>query len=312
MLRKIGVSLVIGGLCFSQCFGADSNDDIISRAESYYSAIQSVCSNISDSISSVSGVAKANTAVNTIGAAASGGALAVGIAKSKVDAEIDELWNEICALGACDAETIAKMSDENLIKTIKNFAQIKEKLDSLKPKEKKAKSLGNWRTGLMAGNVATNIASAIIAGVNRDKSELIQQIQACNQAVKSGTEISKELQLAGVNPIENPIVKKLNDASTWCGNLDVKNIEKIENLMSATMGTSIAGAAIGTAGVAVSATANSDKVDPNKEKALNTTANVISGVNVATGVVGMGLNITMINKAKDMIRQSEHCEGVLK
>ncbi len=312
MLRKMFLSVAIGGLCFSQCFGADSDGDIIRRAESYYSAIQSVCSNVSDSISSVSGVAKANTAVNAIGTAASGGAFAVGIAKSKVDEKVDDLWKELCSLGACDASSIPNMSDEQVLKAASNLSKIRELSTELKSELKKKKSLGNWRTGLMAGNVATNVASAIIAGVNRGKSELVQQIQACNEAVKAGNDMSKELQRAGISPMDNPIVKKLSAVSTWCGNLDINNVEKIEKQMGATMGTSIAGAAIGTAGVAVSAVANSEKVDPNKEKALNTTANVISGVNVAAGVVGMVLNISMINTAKNMIKQSERCEEVLK
>lgn len=312
MLRKLCCAMAIGGLCFSQCFGADYDSDVIRRAESYYSAIQSVCSNVSDAISSVSGVAKANAVVNAAGTATSAGALAVGLAKNSVDKKVDDLWKELCSLGACDVSSISNMSEENVLKVASNLSKIRELSAEIEAEKKKKKSLGNWRTGLMAGNVATNIASAIIAGVNRDKSELVQQIQACNEAVKAGANMGKELQRAGIGPIDNPIVNKLSAVSTWCGNLDVNNIEKIEKQMGVTMGTSIAGAAIGTAGVVVSAKANSDNVDPKKEKTLNTTANVISGVNIATGVVGIGLNISMINTAKNMIKQSERCEEVLK
>lgn len=312
MIKKMYLPIIIGGMCISTCMGAESDVDVIQRAESYYNAIQSVCSNISDSISQISGVAKANTAVNAIGTGASGGALAVGIAKTKADARVDELYKELCSLGACNAASIPNMTDEQVLKAASNLSKISELSKELKAEMQKKKSLGNWRTGLMAGNVATNVASAIIAGINRDKSELVQQIQACNEAVKAGSDMSRELQRAGVSPMDNPIVKKLSSVTTWCGNLNIDNIEKIEKKMGAVMGTSIAGAAIGTAGAAVSATANSDKVDPNKEKALNTTANVISGVNAATGIVGVGLNISMINTAKDMIKQSERCEEVLK
>lgn len=312
MKRKMFLNTAIVGMCLSPCFGADSNTELIQRAESYYNVIQSVCSNISDSISSVSGVAKANTAVNAIGTATGGGALAVGIVKKDVDEKVDDLWKQLCALGACDANTIPNMSDIQVQQVAANITKIKELKEQLQPELEKKNNLGNWRTGLMAGNVATNVASAIIAGLNRDKSELVQQIQACNEAVRAGANLSRELQNAGISPLETPMISKLNNVTEWCGNLDINNIEKIEKQMTATMGASIAGAAVGTAGVAVSASANSDNVDPNKEKALNTTANVISGVNVATGVVGMGLNISMINTAKNMIKQSERCEEVLK
>lgn len=165
----------------------------------------------------------------------------------------------------------------------------------------------------MAGNVATNVASAIIAGVNRDKSDLVQQIQACNEAVKNSAIIKQELQRAGINPLEHPIMQKMDSVNTWCGKLNAADVEQIENKMTAVMGTSIAGAVVGGAGVAVSASANSDKIrDGDKEKALNTTANVLSGANVATGLVGVGLNVSMISTARNMIKQSELCEEVLK
>ena len=111
MKRKMFLNTAIVGMCLSPCFGADSNTELIQRAESYYNVIQSVCSNISDSISSVSGVAKANTAVNAIGTATGGAALAVGIVKKDVDEQVDDLWKQLCALGACDANTIPNMSD---------------------------------------------------------------------------------------------------------------------------------------------------------------------------------------------------------
>lgn len=289
--------------------------ELLTQAYGYYEVVQSVCSDISDSLYSVSGIAKANTAINAIGTVASGGALGTGIAKDKVDSDVKKLMDEICSLGGCNEESIKSMSESTVEEVIQKFAKISDLQKQVQAETERSKKLGNWRTGLMSANVATNITSAILSGINRDKSELIQQIEACNQAVKSAVDIGRGLQQAGIGPMDDPVVNKLNSITAWCGNLDTANVEKIEKQMTATMGVNIAGAAIGTAGVAVSATANSDKVragDANKEKALNTTANVLSGANIATGIVGTGLSISLIGIAKNMIKQSERCEEVLK
>ena len=101
-------------------------------------------------------------------------------------------------------------------------------------------------------------------------------------------------------------------------------IEKIENRMKGVMGTSIAGTVIGGVGVGTSAAANSDKYmdlenkvnlsesDKKKEHALNTTANVMAGANVATGAVETGLNISLITLTKKLIAAAERCEETLK
>ena len=311
MLKKIFLFAAILNICSFHCFGTVTDENITQMAESYYSAVKSACSGISDSVSKISGVAKSNTVVNSIGTVASGGALAMGIAKERVDSDIEKLMEDLCEIGGCDAEKITNMTDEEIPHLAETLAKIKKLNDDIEREQKQSKKLGNWRTGLMAGNVVTNVVSAVLAGVNKDKSELIQQIQACNQAVKGSADIKRKLQQAGINPIDNPIVGKLNTISSWCGNLDVSNVEKIEKQMGAVMGVSIAGAAVGAAGVATSAAANSDNENDNK-KSLNTAANVLSGVGVATGVVGVGLNISMINTAKSIIKQSEGCEEVLK
>ncbi len=300
--------MIIVGMYLSQSYGAESGLDIIQRAEAHYAAVKSACSGISDAVSKVSGIAKANTAVNAVGVATSGGALIAGVTKTTVDADIERLMNELCELGACKAETIKNMDDNQILNVADKLARINELSEQVKEKQEKSKSLGNWRTGLIAGSVATNVASAIISGINRDKSELVQQIEACNLAVSSIKNINMDFQKAGLNPNDNPVIKKLNTIATWCGNLDEKSVEKIEKQMTAVMGTSIAGAAVGTAGVAVSASAKGDKA---QDKTLNNTANVLSGVSVATGAVGIGLNVSMIKTAKDIIKQSERCEEVL-
>ena len=94
--------------------------------------------------------------------------------------------------------------------------------------------------------------------------------------------------------------------------------------MKGVLGTSVVGGAIGVVGTATSAAANSDKYmavenkvrltesEKKTEHALNTTANVMAGANIATGAVELGLNISLISLTKKLIQQAERCENVLK
>lgn len=128
---------------------------------------------------------------------------------------------------------------------------------------------------------------------------------------------------AEVSPLDNPIVKKINNAKTWCNQINTDDAKKIEKRMKGVMGTSIAGVVIGGVGTATSAAANSDKYtnadnrmnltesEKQSVKNLNTTANIMSGVNVGTGLVETGLNISLITLTKKMIRQAEQCEAAL-
>lgn len=301
-------------------FAANENDDLIFRAEQIFDAVSITCSGISDEIAKVANISKANTAVTSVGTVAAGGALIAGIKKSQEEEEIDRLIEEMCKNGGCTPDGVESMDNETFFaKVIQPMAQIAE----LQERINKSKKLGNWRTGLMAGTIGTNLTSAILSGVNINQSDLIQHISACNEAIKSITTIETELKISGINPNENPVIKKLSDVNTWCNRIDVSDVEKIEKRMKGVLGTSVAGTVIGAVGVGTSAAANSDKYmdvsnkvklseqDKQKEKALNTTANVMSGANVATGLVETGLNISLITLTKKLIKQAEICEELL-
>lgn len=307
----IGISPVI----------ADETDDLIANAEQIFEATRITCSGISDEIAKVSNISKANTAVTAVGTVAAGGALVAGIKKSQEEEEIDALIAEMCAAGGCTAEGVKAMSNEEffnvVLEPMARIAELQEKID-------KSKKLGNWRTGLMAGTIGTNLASAIMSGLNINQSDLMQHVSACNEMIKSIPEMENELRKAGVNPNEHVVAKKLSSVRTWCNQIDVKDIEKIEKRMKGVMGTSVAGAAIGVVGVGTSAAANSDKymdvsnkvrlsdAEKQKEKALNTTANVMAGANIATGAVETGLNISLITLTKKLMESAGRCEDILK
>ena len=293
---------------------------LLDSAEEMFEATKIVCNGISDEISKVSKVSKANTGVTAVGTVAAGGALAAGIAKSKEEKEIDDLVNQICKAGGCTAEGVRAMSLEtfygNVIVPMARISELQKKID-------RSKRLGNWRTGLLAGTIGTNLASAIISGVNRDQSELIQHIEACNDMVKSMQDVSGQLKAAGFSPMEHPIVKKIDNIKTWCTMINTSDVEKIEKRMKGVMGTSIAGTVVGVVGTATSASANSDKYmnkdnrmalsDAERQRlsGLNKTANIMAGVNVGTGLVETGLNISLIKLTKDLMANAQRCEEVL-
>lgn len=303
---------------------ADESTDIIRNAEQVLEATKVVCSGISDEIGKVANISKANTAVTAVGTVAAGGALAAGIAKSQEEQDIEKLIDELCAMGGCDANTIRTMSTSQKYDIIQKLAEISDLQEEINKKADKSKKLGNWRTGLMAGTIGTNLASAIMSGLNTNQSDLIQHISACNDMVKTLSNIELDLKAAGIGPMHSPVVKKLSNAKTWCNQINIQDIEKIEKRMKGVMGTSIAGTAIGAIGVGTSAAANTDKYmdaankvklseeDKKKEHSLNTTANVMAGANTVAGSVETGLNISLITLTKKLMDQANRCEEILK
>ncbi len=299
---------------------ASNESDLLQNAEQVYQATKIVCSGISDEIGRIANISTANTAITGIGTAAATGALVAGVKKSSADEDIKKLIDDMCTKGGCDANSITTMSDEDfydgVIKTFAKIADLQDKMDD-------SKRLGNWRTGLTAGTIGTNLASAIISGRNINQSDLIQQITACNDMVQVASNTAHELKSAGFSVINSPIVNKLDNVKTWCNQLNAEDIEKIEKRMKGVMGTSIAGGAIGVVGAATSASANSDKytniakksnlsdAEKQTEKNLNTTANIMAGANIATGAAGTALNISLITLAKKLIKTAQRCEEVL-
>lgn len=319
LTRCLAVLTVAVGLTFN----AHADDaDLVYQAEEIFEATRIACSGISDEISKISNISKANTAVSAVGTAVSGGALAVGIKKSQEEEELEKMIDKFRSDRDCTVEKINNgMSDlDFLMKCLQPMTQ----MVGLQQKINKSKTLGNWRTGLMAGTIGTNLASAIMSGININQSDLVQHITACNEMVKSMQNIEMELKKASIDPRETPVMNKITKAKTWCSEISTKDVEKIENRMKGVLGTSVVGGVIGIVGTGTSAAANSDKYmsEANKlkmtdetraqEHALNTTANVMAGANIATGAVETGLNISLISLTKKLMKQAERCEEVLK
>lgn len=304
----------------------DAGDAALAELYETYETVRQFCDGISDRISSVSGVSKVNTAVTATGTVTAGGALVAGIMKSQTDKKIEELQKKICERGGCDPDKVAAMSDEEFLHSVAQpfirQMELDRELQRLQAEKDaataKSKKLGNWRTGLLVGTTATNVASAIIAGLNRNQSDLIQQITACNAAVDKLRVARTAAINSGVDPIENPMINEFNTTIESCGALNVADVEKIEKRMTVVMGTSIGGAVIGAVGAGTSIAANKDSVrnddtdaGKQKEKNLNTAANVSAGLATATGAVGTGFNISLITLTKKILKSAEQCEATL-
>ena len=303
----------------------DAGDSTLNELYETYDTARSFCDGLSDEIAHISKISKANTAVSGVGTVASGVAFGTGIAKFYADKNVEDISKEICEIGGCNPDNIDAMSDEEFVKNVLPLVLEAVALEQIKNKKikhddelKKSKRLGKWRSGTMAISVGTNVATAILAGLNRNQSDLVQHVMACNTALdKLKITYRKALDM-GEDPIENQTMLRVNRTINNCGILNTDDIEKIEKRMSAVMGVGIAGATIGAVGTGTSIAANTDKIrldnsdaGKQKEKALNTVANVAAGTNVAIGAVETGLNISLIGTAKRLIQTATMCEGTL-
>lgn len=323
-MRICVLSTVMATVALPVCANDHITEGIlIGQAYEALEIAHTACNGISQELSDISGVSIANTAITSVGTVAAGGALAVGIKKEKTDQEIAEILRQMCQNNRCDQTTLDNMSDQDFFDDVLPFLvsameQVyEEELKQLRDQQEKSIKLGNWRTGLMATATTTNIASAILAGINRDQSDLIQHVSACNMATIQLQEKLQELQKLGVSPLENPIYSDAIKTTEMCGNINVKDIEKIEKRMTAVMGTSVVGATIGAVGTGVSAAANSKRIrndntidGQKKEAKLNTTANVMAGAGAVTGAVETGFNASLIALTKKLIKKAHECEGV--
>ena len=293
--------------------------DIVSDAMQQVESASVLCSGIAEQISSVSGVATADTVVTAVGAVAGTGSLIAGLQKAFQDNMLDQMMQRMCDAGGCTPEGLWVMSKETFADTVlRTFAEMKTVADEVKKAQQRSVSLGNWRTGLLATNTATNVVSSIVSGLNKDQSDLIQHVSACNMAIKNLQNVRQDLQRAGISPMENPVVRKVDDMIDWCGNINLSDVNNVEKQMTAVMGIGIGGAVVGAVGTGVSGAANSKKVrndntvsGQKKERDLNTAANVLAGVGTASSIAGMGVNISVLSLAKRLINQAERCEEVL-
>lgn len=249
------------------------------------------CDRISQSFKSMKTMAQVNTAVTAVGTAAGVGATAVGIAKAGTDKQIEKLINDVKQREARSNNSGMTIEQgQDFIEETMTLVQGKSKsAPEQNQLEQKSKNLGNWRTGLLAGNTATNIAGTIIAANNRTDQDLRAQLDSCVGSIK---DLQDSKMQAQINNADMATIQKMERIISACRDYSLLNVDKIDSLAKSAATASGIGIAVGASGTIVSATANSDKIRSDntdsgmaKEKNLNTASNVLAaGATITSGV----------------------------
>lgn len=283
-------------------------------------ATYTACVGIDDELSDLKKMAGINTAVTAVGTATGTGATVVGLVKAKTDRqianlerliqELHELEDNKPAPNDADKDAFLKEFNSSYDSAVTNIKNAQQELDQLNTKSKR---LGNWRTGLIAGTTATNVAGAIIAGKNKVDDDLQTQIDNCKTSVKDLRDSIMQARMNGED------ITEASEIVSACGEYDYVDISPINKRAKGAMVSSIVGATTGLAGTVTSAVANSDKTrDDNSdngkqtEKNLNTAANVLSGATTVATATATVFNATQISAIKKVASVAEKCTGVLK
>ena len=307
MLRKCGIFLLT---IIAPVFVCADEASLVAALQKTYSACVGIDANLTD-LKKMAGI---NTAITGVGTGLGAGATIVGIIKNKKDELRKDLNRKLLDL--------KNMSDKEFLKFLGDISLYKEyteTLEKLEQANKQSKNLGNWRTGLLAGNTATNVAGAIIAGRNTTDGDLQNQIDNCKAAISELRRVRAKARIDGVD------VSEANAIISACEGFETVDISKINARAKGAMVSSIVGATTGLAGTITSGVANSESVrkdnidvsqktdaDWNKEKNLNTTANILAGTSTVASATATVFNATQISAIKKVATVAEKCTEVLK
>lgn len=283
------------------------------------------CNGISDYLATMKTKAGINTAITGVGTVAGGGALGTGLSKNKLDTEIENLEIQIEKLKKERTEKAAQyvqikdMAEFNkqLDDFVESYSLLEQSEEELNENVEKSLKLGNWRTGLLATNTATNVAGAIVAGTNKAEDALEIKVKNCISVVETLATVRFQARLKG-NADEGLLdtaQRIINSCSQW-QEVDLSKIT--DRAKGATISSGI-GAGVGLAGTITSASANSNKIrndnsisGKQKEKNLNTAANVLAGGAAGASGVATIFNATQISAVKKVSEIATKCEEALK
>lgn len=305
------VALIACVLCVHGVARADSLDDALR-------ATYTSCVGIDNELADLKTMAGINTAVTGVGTGLGAGATIVGIVKANKDKQIAKLEEQLSKLREIQARRSFKAPNRaELLAAVDAYYQdtkdeSKEIEGQIEKLTSQSKKLGNWRTGLMAGNTATNVAGAIIAGNNKIDGDLEAQIKNCSAAVKNLRNVMMQARVMGVD------ITEADSIANACGGYDYVDISKVNNKAKGAFVSSIIGATTGVAGTVTSAMANTDATrndntesGKQKEKNLNLAANVLAGTSTVASGVATVFNATEISAIKKVAEVAQKCEGVL-
>jgi hypothetical protein len=273
------------------------------------------CDGIYDELRLLQTWAGVNVGVTGAGTLAGGGAVYAGFKKQRQDKLAEQIAKQL--------ENIETMSDEQFLHLLGMMADYNAETDrgklqdELTKVEKKSKNLGNWRTGLMAGNTATNIAGAVIAQKNKNAGkDVIDIVRACMISVEELKAVRMQARLDGAS--ENDLVSA-REIIDKCGKHDIRLLEKIPRRSDAAKWSAIVGIGTGASGTITSAIANADKTrnnnsdaGKNKEKNLNAASNVLAIASTAVSGTATGFNIATITAINKAMETANDCEYALR
>ncbi len=279
--------------------------------------VRSECSGIKSNIDTIFGLTVATTVSSGLGTAAAGGALAVGLVKSSTDKKIEEN-NELL-------EAFKKASASGKEEDIASFESKIDEINELitdgtqEKLNKKSKTLGNVRTGLMAGATVTSaVSTGTSVGAVMNASKLAEKMSSCNKKL-SELQIAKNTLVAILEDEQEPaVVATAQNILSVCTGFDEDNIKTLKTRMTASAVVSGIGTATAGAGTVTSLMANKDSVrnddseaGKKKEKKLNIASNILAGVTMGTSATSTVLSATSISKAKKDSEMAEKCERAL-
>ena len=281
-------------------------------------ATYKACVGIDEQLNDLKKMAGINTAVTAVGTGLGIGATAVGISKSKQDSVAKDRYIKNIDYTKGKFNVVpTELEMEAFSAEFKKLAEADKEYTDARDKSKK---LGNWRTGLMAGSTATNVAGAIIAGKNKVDEDLQTQINNCKASVKDLRNSISQARAEGKD------VTEANQIVAACGQYENVDVSKINTRGKGAMVSSIIGTATGVAGTATSAVANSESIrkdeeaktgkksedDWDKEKNINTAANVLAGASTVASGMATIFNATQISAIKKVSDVASKCTEVLK
>lgn len=268
-------------------------------------ATYTACVGIDDELADLKKMAGINTAITGVGTGLGAGATVVGIVKANKDKKIADLESRLPNVRESYGQTSYDIdaAKNNLQKAAAaNAGTTETEIERL---TKQSKSLGNWRTGLMAGATATNIAGAAIAGTSLKKGDIQGRIDECLANVSN---LRTSIAMAKMEGID---VREAQTIANACSGYIGQDVSKIQKQAKGSLVSSVIGATTGLTGTVTSAVANTDG-DKQKEKNLNTASNVLAGATTVASGTATVFNALRISTIKRLAQTAAECEGALK
>ncbi|MCR4918181.1 MAG: hypothetical protein K5912_04565, partial [Alphaproteobacteria bacterium] len=173
--------------------------------------------------------------------------------------------------------------------------------------QSKAKKMGDLRTGLMAGNTATAVAGTVVSSKNKKGAEsIVDMIQQCLDTIKNN---EQKIGQAKIDCEKNQY-EKLDEAVSYCKKLSTENMEKVSKQNKTSAIISGLNIGTGTAGTITSAFANKKEYD-DKNKKLNTMANVFAGTSALASGVSTVFNAATLKSINNNLQVAISCEEAL-